>query len=316
MALVYHNGRFIPEDRIQKADAEALVLQQLRSFLDANEPGLVRFLLNTWQNQGKAITYKELREAILAGDIDPQVLEDWMQDYARFVTKYMMPAWEKAIATGAANLPVSSRGFSFNPMADAVRAWTADHAAEFITNVTTTQIDGLRAVVRRAAVLEHTSVDDLARVIRPMVGLSKPQAEANMRYFDNLIESGTSPKRAQDLTTRYAARQHRNRAYSIARTEYATSYNVGAYEGTKQAQAAGLMGETVKVWCTADDERVCPICGKMEKDTVDMDEEFDIPGRAWSTRLTAPAHPGCRCAIIYYEIAPPTPKNARVQLKS
>lgn len=316
MGLVYFNGRFVPEEHIQKTANKDRVLQLLRSFLDANEPGLVRFLLNTWQSQGKAITYKELREAILAGDIDPQVLEDWMQDYARFVTKYMMPAWEKAIAAGAANLAVSSRGFSFNPMADAVRTWTENHAAEFITNVTTTQLDGLRAVVRRAAVLEHTSVDDLARVIRPMIGLSKPQAEANMRYFDKLIESGTSPKRAQDLTTRYAARQHRHRAYTIARTEYATSYNVGAYEGTKQAQAAGLVGTMVKVWCTADDERVCSICGKLEKDEVDMDQEFDIPGRSWSTRLTAPAHPGCRCAIIYYEIEPPAPQNARVQLKS
>lgn len=309
MALVYHNGRFIPEDRIQKADAEALVLQQLRSFLDANEPGLVRFLLNTWQSQGKAITYKELREAILAGDIDPQVLEDWMQDYARFVKIHMMPAWEKAIATGAANLSVSSRGFRFNTMADAVRTWTENHAAEFITNVTTTQLDGLRAVIRRAAALEHTSVDDLARVIRPMIGLSKPQAEANMRYFDKLIESGTSPKRAKDLSIRYAARQHRLRAFSIARTEYATAYNTGAYEGTKQAQAAGLMGTTVKVWATGLDERVCSICGKMEKDEVDMDQPFNIPGKSWSTTLYPPAHPSCRCAVIYYEIAPPQ-KNA------
>ena len=308
MALVYHNGRFIPEERIQKADAEALVLQQLRSFLDANEPGLVRFLLNTWQSQGKAITYKELREAILAGDLDPQWLEDWMQDYARFVTKHMMPAWEKAIAVGAANLAVSSRGWHFNPMADAVRAWTETHAAEFITNVTSTQIDGLRAVIRRAAVLDHTSVDDLARVIRPMVGLSKPQAEANMRYFENLLDSGMSEKKAQDLSLRYAGRQNRHRAYTIARTELATSYNVGAYEGTKQAQAEGLMGETMKIWCTAFDERVCKVCGDLEGVEVGMDDNFDGASSSWSTRKHPPVHPGCRCAVIYEEIAPPTPK--------
>ena len=309
MALVYHNGRFIPEERIQKADAEALVLQQLRSFLDANEPGLVRFLLNTWQSQGKAITYKELREAILAGDIDPQVLEDWMQDYARFVTKHMMPAWEKAIAAGADSLAAASRGWRFNPMADAVRTWTETHSAEFITNVTSTQLDGLRAVVRRAAVLEHTSVDDLARTIRPLIGLTKPQAEANMRYFDKLRASGTSPKRARDLSIRYAARQHRHRAFSIARTELATSYNVGAYEGTKQAQAEGLMGETVKVWCTAEDERTCTrICAPLEGTEVEMNQEFQVANTTWSTRLTAPAHPGCRCAILYVEVSPPAPK--------
>lgn len=308
MGLVYHNGKFIPEEHIQKSTEANQVLRLLRSFLDKNEPGLVRFLLNTWQSQGKAITYKELREAILAGDIDPKWLEDWMQDYSRFVVRYMQPAWEKAIAAGTSYLARKYPLWHFDPMGDAVRYWTLTRAAEFITNVTTTQIEGLRAVVRRAAVLEDVSVDDLARVIRPMVGLSKPQAEANMRYFENLLDNGVSPKKAQDLSLRYSARQHRHRAYTIARTELATSYNAGAYEGTKQAQAAGYLGEVVKVWCTADDERVCSICGALEGKEAAMDDEFDIASRSWSTRLTAPAHPGCRCAIIYEEIAPPMPK--------
>lgn len=308
MGLVYHNGKFIPEEHIQKSTEANQVLRLLRSFLDKNEPGLVRFLLNTWQSQGKAITYKELREAILAGDIDPKWLEDWMQDYSRFVVRYMQPAWEKAIAAGTSYLARKYPLWHFDPMGDAVRYWTSTRATEFITNVTTTQIEGLRAVVRRAAVLEDVSVDDLARVIRPMVGLSKPQAEANMRYFENLLDNGVSPKKAQDLSLRYSARQHRHRAYTIARTELATSYNAGAYEGTKQAQAAGYLGEVVKVWCTADDERVCSICGALEGKEAAMDDEFDIASRSWSTRLTAPAHPGCRCAIIYEEVAPPMPK--------
>ena len=35
MGLVYHNGRFIPEQHIEKATAQDTVLQLLRSFLDA-----------------------------------------------------------------------------------------------------------------------------------------------------------------------------------------------------------------------------------------------------------------------------------------
>ena len=189
----------------------------------------------------------------------------------------------------------------FDPMDDAVRFWTKSHAAQFITNISATQIEGLRAVVRRAAVLEDISVDELSRAIRPMIGLTKQQAEANMRYFEKLIENGTSRKRARDLSAKYAARQHRHRAYTVARTELATAYNQGAYEGTKQAQAKGYIGEVVKVWCTADDERVCSICGGLEGKEASMDEEFDGASSSWSTKLTAPAHPGCRCAIIYRE---------------
>ena len=302
MGLVFHNGRFIPEEHIQKSTEASKVLQLLRSFLDKNEPGLVRFLLSTWNSQGNAITYKELREAILNGDLDPKLLEEWMQDYSRFVVKYLHPEWLKAISAATEALEAKYPAWYFNPMAEGVRSWVDTRAAEFVTNVTTTQIEALRAVVQRAAVLEDMSVDELSRVIRPLVGLTKPQATANLRYYEKLRESGVSQKRAKDLAARYAARQHRLRAYTVARTELATAYNQGAYEGTKQAQAAGLIGDVVKEWCTADDERTCSYCNSLDSKRVGMDEEFDVPSRSWSTRLTAPAHPSCRCAIAYVPV--------------
>ena len=313
MGLIFHNGRFWPEQHIQKIDEGTAVLQQLRSFLDANEPGLVRILVNTWRSQGNAITYKELREAILSGDINSDILDDWMQDYNRFVVKYLQPAWEKAIITAASAIEQKYPLWHFDPMGAGVLEWTANHAAEFVTNVTTTQIEGLRAVVRRAAVLEDMSADGLARAIRPMVGLTKQQTAANLNYYETLIKNGMSEKKALDKSIRYAAKQHRYRGYNIARTELAFSYNQGSYEGTKQAQAAGYMGDTVKVWCTADDERVCTICGGLEGKTIAMDEDFDfytkLQGRNDTIRRVPPAHPSCRCAVMYKEIAPPIMKR-------
>lgn len=308
MGLVFHDGKFIPEQHIQKSIEESRVLRLLRSFLDKNEPGLVRILVNTWQAQGKAITYKELREAILNGDISEDYMYEWMQDYTYLVEKYMRPAWEMAIVAGVAAIKQKYPEWNFDPMGDGVRAWTAGHAAEFVTNSTATQIEGLRAIVRRAAVLEDMSVDELARAIRPMVGLTKQQSIANMKYYENLLKNGVSNKKAQDLSIRYAARQHRYRGYNIARTELAFAYNQGSYEGIKQAQAAGYMGETVKIWCTADDERVCKICGGLEGKTISMDDDFGfstkLAGRNATIRRVPPAHPSCRCGVMYKEIAP------------
>lgn len=309
MGLVYHNGRFMPEEHIQKATAEATALRLLRSFLDANEPGLVRILVNTWRSQGNAITYKELREAILSGDISSDILDDWMQDYSRFVVEHLQPAWEKAIVAAAAVIEKKYPLWHFDPMGAGVNAWTAAHSAEFVTNVTATQIEGLRAVVRRAAVLEDMSVDGLARAIRPMVGLTHQQSVANLKYYENLIANGMSEAKALDKSIRYAAQQHRYRGYNIARTELAFAYNQGSYEGTKQAQAAGYMGDTVKIWCTADDERVCSICGGLEGVQVAMDEDFPfktkLEGRNATIKKVPPAHPSCRCAVMYEEISPP-----------
>lgn len=289
------------------AEYEA-VLTRLRRYLDKSEPDLVYFLTNLWRAQGKAITYKELREAILAGELKVEYLDDWQQDYNKFVVNHLRPAWEEAMKAATDELAAKYKGqWYFDPMGDGVVAWTKAKSAEFVTNVTQTQIDGLRAVVARAATLEDRNVDMLARTVRSMVGLTKQQSEANINYYENLLRNGVKEKRAQDLAIRYAARQHRYRGYNIARTELAFAYNQGAYEGVKQAQEAGYMGETVKVWCTADDERVCPHCGGLEGKVIAMDDDFDIQTRLSpittpTIRKVPPAHPSCRCAVLFREI--------------
>ena len=305
------NGRFsaFKKAHVHKNDEANEVLQKLRDFLDANEPGLVHLLVTTWRTQGKAITYKEIREAILAGDITTQYLEDWIQDYNRFVIRYMQPAWENAMAEAAAEIAATHPGWRFAPYADGVRMWTEQRAASFVTNVTQTQVEGLRAVIRQAAAANQMGVDDLARAVRPMVGLTKPQAVANMNYYQRLIDNGTPVKKAQDLSMRYAARQHRYRGYNIARTELANAYNQGAYEGTKQAQKAGYMGPSYKIWCTADDERVCPVCGDLDGKKIPLDDDFDFRTNLDTVanptiRKMPPAHPSCRCAAIIREDRP------------
>lgn len=293
--------------KIQKANEANSVLRRLRAFLDKNEPALVYWLVHTWRTQAQAITYKELREAILAGAIDQYILDEWQQDYAAFVRDHLYPAWMDAMKAATKELHKKYPDWYFDPMAEGVREWAENRAAAFVTEVTATQIEGLRALVFRAAVLENMTVDQLARAIRPMVGLTHPQAIANMRYYEKLIENGVSEQKAQDLAARYAARQHRYRGYNIARTELAFSYNQGAHFGIKQAQEQGYMGETVKIWSTADDERVCEICGALEGQRVGMDEDFSFQTRLNDPgiRLTPPAHPSCRCAVMYKEISPP-----------
>lgn len=285
---------------IKKSAPAIAALQKLRSFLDPREPILASFLYRTWSDQQKAITYKELREAIFAGEISADYLDEWQQDYARFVVKYLEPRWEEALEAGAKE-QLAKYDFVFDPMGDGVLEWTENRAAQFVTNCTNTQIEGLRAVVRQAATLENMTVDQLARAIRPMVGLTKDQSKANLNYYNRLIEKGVREKKAQDLAAKYAARQHRYRGMMIARQELAMAYNSGADEGIRQAQAAGIMGDMQKVFCCADDERVCPVCGSLEGKTIGMDEEFptNVSDRYKFTRLHPPVHIQCRCVVLY-----------------
>ena len=111
-------------------------------------------------------------------------------------------------------------------------------------------------------------------------------------------------KKAADAAAKYAARQHRYRAMTIARTELATAYNQGAYQGTLNAQQRGYIGDCKKVWVTADDERVCPICGGIDGETVNMNAAFSTGS------LMPPAHPNCRCGVAFEEIDQTAPATA------
>lgn len=297
---------FYGDNRITKASSHDAALLRLRRFLDTNEPKLVYFLQNMWNSQCRAITYKELREAILAGALSADLLYEWQEDYSAFLLEHLQPLWLSAMKSAADQLESRYKKFFFNPMADGVQQWVKDYGAAFVTNSSQTQIEALRAVIQMATGLEDYSVDELSKVIRPIVGLNKPQAMANLKYYNTMRDYGLSHEKALDKSVRYSARQHRQRGYLIARTELAFGYNKGEYLAIKQAQDRGYLGRMVKTWCTADDERVCSTCGPMDGKRIALDDEFDYETRLdnW-TRLTPPLHPNCRCGVLYEEIEPP-----------
>lgn len=294
-------------DYITKARPGINTMRTLRSFLDTNEPKLVYFLHHTWDLQQRAITYKELREAILNGYLPEEYLEQWRQDYSRFVVEHLRPAWVAAMEAAADDIRRRHPQWYFDPYEDGVLEWCNERAAQWVVEITNTQMAGLQSVITRAAFIQDMTVDQLARAIRPMVGLYDQQATANLNYYQTLISNGIKEEKARDLAMKYAAKQHRYRGYNIARTELAFSYNQGSYFGVKQAQAAGYMGQVVKVWSTADDERVCSICGALDGKVIDMDEDFSFKTKLTNPMIhkVPPAHPGCRCGVMYREVAAP-----------
>lgn len=304
MAIIFYNDK-----SIRKESANRIALRQLYSFIDINEPKLARFLNNMWQEQEKAITYKQIREAILGGDLTSAMVESWQQSYSRFVTEHMLPKWEEAFKAAATELKNQYPQFAFDATAEAVREWNMNNAARFVTNSTTEQIKGLRAAVRYATDLVDSgmNVTELSRVIRPMVGLTAAQTRANLNYYQKLIDNGMSEKKARDKSIRYSARQHRYRAQMIARTEMAFSYNQGQFLAVKQAQEQNLMGRCKKVWITADTERTCSYCNSLNGKEIEMDEDFPIQTNLKGSLIKRcpPAHPHCMCAINYIEVEPP-----------
>lgn len=286
--------------------APSISRQRLIELIDRREPRVVRFLARLWRRQQGDITYAELRQMILTGQIDAETMERWRQDYSRFVTEELMPQWREMIDASVVAFEERWPTWSFDPNTEQIAEYTAHHAAELVTNSTGQQIEAIRAMVQRAATVQDITVDQLAYIIRPTIGLYKGQAVANLNYYNavknTLLKDNptmrleTAQKRARAAAVKYAEKQHRYRAHMIARTELAFGYNNGEYNGIRQAQAQGYLGRMKKRPVSAGDERVCSICRAMEEETVDIDQPFS------NGIMIPPFHPHCRCAVDYIEV--------------
>ena len=298
--------------RKAKKSAGRDALDKLNAYLDAGSAEPMYWLNNMWHDQQNAVTYKQLREAIETGFVDQATLQAWQQDYAGFVNEKLQPVWAEAMQQANTELEAKYPDYFFDFFEQGVQDWVNDHAGQWVAQLSGESTEAIGAMVMQAATGRY-AIDELARVIRPAIGLTKTQSLANLNYYNHVKETllannptmkaATAAKRAQSAALKYAARQHRYRAYTIATTEMAYAYNKGMDAGIRQAQAQGLLGHVRRVWSTAADERVCTICMAFDGVAIEMDEEYDFPGKTLyaGQKQTPPAHPRCRCACLYEE---------------
>lgn len=204
---------------------------------------------------------------------------------------------------------IRGKEFEFDATDEGIRNWIKDRGSEFVTNAVQEQKKAIQRLTMKA-VREDLSPNELARVIRPCIGLTERQAQANLRYYNHIKEQlrkdhprmkeETIVRRARDKALKYAEKQHRYRAETIAQTELAEAYNAGAHQGIKQAQERGYIGHVKKVWVTARQDNVCKHCEAVEGVSKEMDEYFDV-GKCGRV-LIPPAHPRCRCVVKYVEV--------------
>lgn len=300
-----YNHINMPDIEIKKsANEKTKLLNKLRSFLDKEEPKIVKLILSFWNRQQETITYEELKEAYLNGYITKNQIRKWQEDYSRLIMEKFAPEWNKAMERAAEDMYMRYSYSLYDPNVWGAKEYIISHGAELVTQLVREQKDALNAMLRQGTYYDALTVDEISMMMRPCIGLTVPQSKANMNYYNNvkkaLIKSGikkeTAKKKAADKAAEYAGKQHRYRAMNIARTELATAYNQGGYLATKDAQSRGYIGKVKKVWLTASDERVCPVCGMADGEECNMEAIFSMG------KKLPPAHPSCRCAVAYEEV--------------
>lgn len=205
--------------RVAKARPKNVVLQRLERYLHDEQDEPIELLCGLWGDQKAALTYREIRDAIVAGDFTETLYDEFAQDYSIFIADRFASVWSKALSAGAQAQPIIRRlsSFHFETQNPGVANWINSRSAQFVTRCSEQQKEAIRALLANKVVESHT-VDELARLIRPCVGLTAAQSAATVKYYDSVLsalksehprmKADTARKKALTAASRYAEKSH------------------------------------------------------------------------------------------------------------
>ena len=208
---------------IKKSEESQDVLDKLHEYLDSALEEPVRFLVRFWRDQAAVITYKELRRIAVDEEAPESIMETWRQDYSKLIAEKVTPVWEEAVVAGIRSNSVLT-GMDFDT-GELARDWIVNRSAQLITRMTEEQREAIRYILGES-VTYKMGADETARYIRPVIGLTRPQTEANIKYYNNVKEQLATDhprmkpesieQKAREAAAKYASKQHRTRADTIA----------------------------------------------------------------------------------------------------
>lgn len=185
--------------------------------------------------------------------------------------------------------------FRFDGTNPAAQRVAQRQAARMVTNVSAETRAAIRVLVTES-IREGIPVYDLARAVKTMIGLTRPQARAALNRRRDLIDQGHSIERVNTLLDRYVEKKLAERAQTIARSEIMDALGTGQRESWKQARKEGRIDKTARKGIViTPDERLCPVCSALENTTVPLDEDFIT---LLGPRPGPPFHQRCRCGQI------------------
>lgn len=184
--------------------------------------------------------------------------------------------------------------------------WAKQNSARLLRDMSRTAQAAVRNAIHRSFA-EHIPPRTAARLIRDAITLTEKQIDAVVNLHQKLLTAngqtvfagktairvplnGLSASRVDRELERYADRLLSQRALSIARTETLNAATAGQQQLWREAAKRGDIDKSSKrVWITAQDERLCPLCAPMDGETVGIFEGFSLGD--------PPAHTNCRCTV-------------------
>lgn len=186
--------------------------------------------------------------------------------------------------------------------------WIADHWTNLVTEMTAPTKETLHRLIAQG-VKDKDTVQQVARDMRPLIGLRQDQTDAVQRHFQWLqqphrlkqpsgewkelraLDQDAAAKRAM----KYAEQLLRQRAELIARTEIMTASNQGLLHSWMDAKDKGLiLPQARRKWKANLVNRTCDRCKAFAGTTATLTGNF--VSRNGEVAKAPPLHPACRCS--------------------
>lgn len=275
---------------------------RMKALLADHEGGFVRFLLHAGRGQANDVLYSDLTRSMAAGHWDAKAAKEWQASYAAKLAFTRNFTGVAGLAGGAPIIrALQASGATpgaWAPTAARIQTWVDNRSAELVKDITDDQREGLRAVFDKYIVGRPIGPRDMARHLRGIVGLTSQQMVSVTATRTRWEAEGVPGAKVDVGIDRLTHKLVAQRAETIARTELANAFNHANLTAIDQAVQAGSLDQSrvKKEWRTAEDERVCPECGPLDKVQVAFDADFVTKdGKA----VKGPTlHPRCRCTII------------------
>lgn len=185
-------------------------------------------------------------------------------------------------------------------------SWAKQYAEQLGKGLGDASADGLfvsMATLNRAQLPERVKW----QILYSAAGLPQGEALSVTQVAINRLHAFIGSRRpvtAKDLARDMGKVYLSRRAARILDNEDTVAQNFGRQILFMNAVAKGyLPADTQKVWLTAVDERVCPVCAPMDSVAVNIDEPFLVRSHRGlvhhDTKLwVPPAHTNCRCTVM------------------
>jgi SPP1 gp7 family putative phage head morphogenesis protein len=267
----------------------------LLSVIDANIDDISKALKDFWNSQSQGVTLETVIRFLEKNfdDFD----ETFNEAFSIFVNSFIDPMWRNASRVSFFEIDPALRDLGiesdFPDLADALDEFFKTSSLRFVSDVSKNQKLALKNAIRHYTVSEPKSRIQIARIIKPMIGLTDSQSRRLIAYRGVLESQGSTPQVTENLTRVYSNKIKDQRARTIVRTETTTAFNEGQIiKINKSFKNSKVKIETIKEWLTAEDERVCKVCGSLNGQRVKINESF-------GPYFSPAAHPNCRCTLIF-----------------